>query len=362
MNDLSHASCHECGILLSAEPWAKGLCLRCLAELAEDDSSVDLEDPQALVPAAEETALGSVLGGRYLLRSHLGSGGMGEVWLAFDLRLRVEVALKSLRPEHCADPRALESLRQEARLARKVISPHVCRVFDLQELDGREWVAMEHVDGTSLAQILEDRGPLALEEAGELAAQLLAALEAIHDAGLVHGDVKPENVMVTRAGRVVVLDLGIAVAIETCRATSWNLEAERIRSIVGTPAYMSPEQARGEALDARADVFSAGMVLAEIVASARACSTGDCGPGRAGARAQEPEIGDTRWAQVIAKAVAVDREQRFASAAAFARALEDIGAPTARPAEPLLVAARAKQLQAHGRRPSRTTALCAGSI
>jgi serine/threonine protein kinase len=145
--------------------------------------------------------LGSVLGERYQIRSLLGCGGMGEVWQAFDLKLRVEVALKGLRPELLADGGRRESLRTEVRAAREVVSPNVCRIFDLIEIDGQELVSMEYVDGTTLLDVMRDGAPFDPAEAQEMASQFLAGLEAIHQAGLVHRDVKPENIMVTRTGR-----------------------------------------------------------------------------------------------------------------------------------------------------------------
>ena len=118
---------------------------------------------------------------------------------------------------------------------------------------------MEYVDGRTLTDRLEEGGPLELEEASEVAGQLLAGLESIHQAGLVHRDLKPSNVMLTRAGRVVVMDFGIAIAASEVRS----------RTLVGTPAYMAPEQLRGEAPDARSDVFAAGLVLAQMLGSER---------------------------------------------------------------------------------------------
>ncbi|PWB71824.1 MAG: hypothetical protein C3F15_12320, partial [Holophagae bacterium] len=137
--------------------------------------------------------VGQVLGGRYQIRAFLGQGGMGEVWRAFDLKLRVEVALKALRPALARDATRLELLRQEVRAAREVTSPNVCRVYDLVELDGSELVSMEYVDGTTLFELLREEAPLDPREAQGLASQFLAGLEAIHSAGLVHRDVKPEN-------------------------------------------------------------------------------------------------------------------------------------------------------------------------
>jgi len=127
---------------------------------------------------------GQVLGDRYRIHSQLGRGGMGEVWRAFDLKLRVEVALKALRGDLVSDGKRRESLRREVRAAREVVSPNVCRIFDLIEADGRELVSMEYVDGGTLLEVLQERGPLDLQEAQDIASQFLAGLEAIHQAGL----------------------------------------------------------------------------------------------------------------------------------------------------------------------------------
>lgn len=257
---------------------------------------------------------GQTLGNRYRIRSLLGSGGMGDVFRAFDLKLRVDVALKAVRQTLLADERALSGLRQEVRAAREVISPNVCRVFDLIEFDGRELVSMEYVDGVTLTDVLRERSPLALQEAREIASQFLAGLEAIHAAGLVHRDVKPENVMLTRAGRVVVMDFGIARAASQVRS----------ETISGTPAYMASEQARGEAVDARADVFSAGVVLAEMVAPGAVRTH----PAREavwrGVHDEPPSVDDTPWAVVLRKAVARVRDQRYPTAAALSRALDEV--------------------------------------
>ena len=127
---------------------------------------------------------GQVLGERYQILAMLGRGGIGEVWHAFDLKLRVEVALKALREDLFKDEHRLEMLRQEVRAAREVMSPNVCRIFDLIEAEGRELVSMEYIDGATLLEVLQDRGPLELKQAQDIASQFLAGLEAIHQASL----------------------------------------------------------------------------------------------------------------------------------------------------------------------------------
>jgi serine/threonine-protein kinase len=193
---------------------------------------------------------GQVVGPRYKILKRLGRGGMGEVWHAYDLKLRVDVALKSVR-RSTSD--SIEALRGEVRAAREVVSPNVCRIFDLVAEEGQEFVSMEYIDGQTLLELLRVNSPLELLEAGEIALQFLAGLEAIHQAGLVHRDLKPENIMISQAGRVVVMDFGIAEHLADVSTT-----------ISGSPPYMSPEQHHGENVDARSDVFAAGVVLAEM--------------------------------------------------------------------------------------------------
>jgi WD40 repeat protein len=249
---------------------------------------------------------GHILAGRYEIRRFLGRGAMGEVWLALDLKLRMEVALKDMS-FRSGD---LEMARREVRSARDVASSNVCRVFDLIEADGRELLSMEYVDGVTLRKVVEDRSPLPLTDAHPIASQLLAGLEAIHAAGLVHRDIKPENVMLTRTGRVVIMDFGLARDVRSDSS-----------SIAGTPAYMPPEQERGDTIDPRTDLFAAGVVLAELITNARTRES------RAniwdGIRRRPVAIADNPWASVLRKAVSRERSERFASARDMARALDE---------------------------------------
>ena len=317
-SEISH--CPDCGTRLAREPWAAGLCPQCMMLMAVDESSSsdlpddDSNDTLTLHFVSGILSEGQILGNRYRVRSLLGRGGMGEVWRSFDLKLRVDVALKALRQELLEDKRALEALRQEVRTAREVMSPNVCRVFDLVELEGQELVSMEYIDGITLADILKMRAPLDLTEAREIASQFLAGLEAIHESNLVHRDMKPENIMVTRSGRVVVMDFGIAK----------GLADRKIGTVSGTPAYMAPEQARGQAVNGRADVFSAGVVLAEMIAPNGLARHEQRAALWEGIHSEPPELPDSAWAPVLKRAVARRPEQRFAGAAVLARALEEV--------------------------------------
>jgi WD40 repeat protein len=310
--------CPDCGTGLDQGMLVAGLCANCLLEMALDVSSLEAElfDPEeapTLVASEETFAEGEIQGERYRIRSLLGRGGMGEVWRAYDLKLRQDVALKALVTEQIEDAGALEMLRQEVRVAREVISPNVCRVFDLQEVDGQELVSMEFIDGTTLAEVLEERSPLDLDEAREIASQFLAGLEAVHDAGLVHRDIKPENIMLTRTGRVVVMDFGIAKALQEGKS-----------SFAGTPAYMSPEQSQAGELDARSDVFSAGVVLAEMVTPGGIRLFEERKALWEALRRDEPELAETPWSRVITRCLEPEPAERYASASELARALEEV--------------------------------------
>jgi WD40 repeat protein len=311
-------NCRDCGAPLMTGGALEGRCARCLLELAVEEGQ---EVPSAAsdgitIAAAPETSAlfrpSLILGDRYRLLRRVGRGGQGEVWHAFDVKLGVEVALKALRPELLGDDRARELLRREVRSARQIVSPNVCRVFDLVVEDGHEMVSMEFVDGTTLADFLRERGALELSRAGEIAAQLLAGVEAIHAAGLLHRDLKTENVMLTPSRRVVVMDFGIARSLREMQPDT----------IAGTPGYMSPEQAAGFPLDARSDVFSAAVILAEMVS----VSPGGTHDGRkrlwADLRQDPPRVPAGPWNAVLRRALCRSPEGRYASAGALARALE----------------------------------------
>ncbi len=223
------------------------------------------------------------------------------------------VGAEALLPDLFKNKWRRDLLRREVRAARQVVSPNVCRIFDLIEVDGRELVSMEYVDGGTLLEVLKERGPLDLKEAQDIASQFLAGLEAIHKAGFVHRDVKPENIMLTRAGRVVVMDFGLA-----------RQEAEGGGSVSGTPAYMAPEHAAGLDIDARADVYSAGVVLAEMVSPEGVKSFESRRSLWEDVRSEPAKVPDSPWAPVLKKAVARDREHRYNSAHTLTRALEDV--------------------------------------
>ena len=202
-------------------------------------------------------APGTILGGRYRLVGRLGRGGMGEVYRADDLKLGQPVALKFLPPDVDRDPARLTQLHTEVRMARQVSHPNVCRVYDIDEIEGHTFLSMEYVDGEDLASLLRRIGHFPQERGLELARQICAGLASAHERGVVHRDLKPANVMLDGAGRVRITDFGLA-----------GLAGESLRA--GTPAYMAPEQLAGGEVTVRSDIYALGLVLYELFTGKRA--------------------------------------------------------------------------------------------
>ena len=209
--------------------------------------------------------------GRYEVRSRLGSGGMGEVYLAEDTQLGRHVALKFLHAETAADPHARARLIREARAAATLDHPSICAVHEVGDADGLLFIAMQYVDGETLETRLR-RNPLGLSETLSIAVQVIDALTEAHAHGILHRDIKPANIMVTRRGEAKVMDFGLAKPTQP-EAVDGEARTVSVLStpgaMIGTLPYMSPEQVRGEALDARSDLFSAGVVLFEMLAGRR---------------------------------------------------------------------------------------------
>jgi tetratricopeptide (TPR) repeat protein len=204
----------------------------------------------------------------YRVISQLGSGGMGVVYEAEDTRLGRHVALKLLSPEACCDPIAMGRFLREARIVSTLSHPHICTLHDIGEHEGQQFMVMELLEGEPLKQRIA-RGPLPLDDILDLGVQIADALDAAHSHGVIHRDIKPANLFVNRRGHAKVLDFGIAKLAQSERPedaarTIAATEVTSAGSAVGTIAYMSPEQARGQEIDARSDLFSFGLVLYEM--------------------------------------------------------------------------------------------------
>jgi len=214
------------------------------------------ETPRSGIGPASDFAARSI--GPYIIRQELGRGGMGVVYLADDTRLSRRVALKSLPPAIAPDSSARERLRREARAAAALSHPGIATVYALEEIGDELYLACEYVPGLTLRSLL-DSGPLPTPQIVDVALQLAKALHAAHSQGIVHRDLKPENIVRTPAGVVKVLDFGVA-RVEG--ATSTKLT--NTGTIIGTPAYMAPEQAQGDEADFRSDLFALGVMVYEM--------------------------------------------------------------------------------------------------
>jgi serine/threonine-protein kinase len=228
---------------------------------ADDSSPTPSGSGSGFVDAGRFMA-GTIVAGRYRIIELLGRGGMGEVYRADDLALNASIAMKFLPPLYGADSKWLERLKNEVRVARQVTHPNVCRVFDLGEFQGEQFLTMEYVDGENLASLLRRIGRVPDDKGLQIARQLCAGLAAAHDRGVLHRDLKPANVMIDGRGAVRITDFGLAApADQMCSEGG-------IRA--GTPAYMSPEQLKGRPVTVRSDIYSLGLVLYEMFTGRRA--------------------------------------------------------------------------------------------
>lgn len=204
-------------------------------------------------------APGSFFGARYRIESVLGQGGMGTVYKAYDTELDRMVALKLVRPELAASPETMQRFKQELLLASKISHKNILRIYDLGDSDGIKFITMAFVDGADLAGLLEASGRLSLDRALKFTTQFCAALDAAHREGVVHRDLKPQNILIDRDDRLFVSDFGLAKSLAP-DASSMT----RVGQLLGTPRYMSPEQVEGKEVDHRSDVYSLGLILFEI--------------------------------------------------------------------------------------------------
>ena len=236
--------------------------------VTSQDVSQTLGAAAAVARSAARTELeltpGAVLGGRYVIESLLGQGGMGSVWRARDRELEESVALKVIRNDMlAADPTLADQLKEEIKLARRITHPNILRTHDFGDLDGVRFISMEFVPGPTLRTVLDKRGQLTLPVGLQLGRQICRGLAAAHEAGVIHRDIKPHNIIIAPNGVVKIMDFGIAFSQEKHDAIGGDGQ------VVGTPDYMSPEQIEGNPVDARADIYAVGVVLYEMFTAVR---------------------------------------------------------------------------------------------
>ena len=284
---------------------------------------------QAVGAGTGQIEPGSVFAGRYEIKEVLGMGGMGVVYRAMDRELGEPVAIKTLRTEVVgSDGVALERFKQEIRLARKITHRNVVRTYDLGEVNGTYYLTMEFVEGTSLKQLIQSRGKLPVPVTLTIGKQLCRALEVAHEQGVIHRDIKPQNIVVEPNGFLKVMDFGIARLAKAPQGKGLT----EVGTAIGTPDYMSPEQLLGEELDPRSDLYSAGVVLYECL-TGRPAFVADTVYALV-AKHLEEEPPDPRelnaevspaLAQLVLRSMAKQRDARYQSAAELHDALAEIG-------------------------------------
>jgi eukaryotic-like serine/threonine-protein kinase len=255
-------------------------------------------------------------GSRYRIESMIGEGGMGAVYRAYDRELDRTVALKLLQPGRNRDPRALQRFKQELLLARAVSHRNILRIHDLGDVDGVKFISMDYVEGQDLQALIRREGPLPVPRALALARQLCEALQAAHDAGILHRDLKPHNVLVGPGDHVYVGDFGLARLLEAGEdgLTSTGM-------VPGTPRYMSPEQVEGKPLDQRSDLYGLGLILYEMMTGKLPFSGASASEQMlqrvrirpTDPRSFKPDLPE-HWRRIILRCLEKDPDARYASA------------------------------------------------
>jgi serine/threonine-protein kinase len=305
---------------------------RLVAYLGRRGEAPGVEPPTLTNTAGRNGLLqvGSRFAGRYDIQEVLGSGGMGVVYRAYDVEVGEPVAIKALRPELGGlDPTLLERFKQELRLARRITHRNVVRTYDLGEVDGTYYITMELVRGATVAALIRETGRLAVPATLTIGKQVCRALEVAHEEGVVHRDIKPQNLLVDPSGFLKVMDFGIARLAERGPGEGHTLTAAGV--VVGTPQYMAPEQLFGEPVDGRADVYATGAVLFECVTgrpvfeapslmALLARHLNDAPPDPRAVSADVPEA----LGGAILRALARRPEERWPSARDFLHALEQV--------------------------------------
>lgn len=250
---------NQCPKCYTSNPADSTYCNKCGAVLEEHQETLSYESPPDI---REEEKIhlspGKTFGKRYRIIEEIGRGGMGRVYKAEDLELDITVALKIIRPRYSADPSFIKRFKKEMLTARSISHDNIIRIFDLGEAENIKFISMEFIKGQNLKDLIRTSGALTIDKAIDITQQICRALKAAHQRGISHRDLKPSNIMVDTNGNVHVMDFGLARSIH-------GVDGMADGKIAGTPQYLSPEQARGEKLDQRSDIYSLGFIMFEML-------------------------------------------------------------------------------------------------
>ena len=243
--------CPECN---AANPSDTRFCGNCGASLHPKKDS----PTRTMIATRKDLNIGSTLAGRYHIIEELGEGGMGKVFKAVDKEIDEKVAIKVLKPEVASDEGTMARFRNELKLTRRISHRHICRLYDINEADGVPYISMEYVSGEDLKSLVRRIGNFTVGKAVVIARQTAEGLSEAHRLGVIHRDLKPQNIMIDREGSAKIMDFGIARSVRSKGLTDEG-------TIVGTPEYMAPEQVEGRKADHRADIYSLGIILFEML-------------------------------------------------------------------------------------------------
>jgi serine/threonine protein kinase/tetratricopeptide (TPR) repeat protein len=290
----------------------------------------DMEVTETIEAPKEELATGSTFAGRYQIIEELGKGGMGKVYKAHDTKIKEKIALKLIKPEIAKDKKTIERFSNELRLARKIRHKNVCGMFDLGEEKGTHYITMEFVPGEDLRSLIRRIGQLPIGKSISIANQICEGLAEAHSLGVIHRDLKSNNIMIDKEGNVRIMDFGIARSLEAKGITGAGM-------MIGTPEYMSPEQVEGKEVDQRSDIYSLGVILYEMI-TGKVPFKGDTpftiGMKHKGEMPKNPKEFNTQISddlnRLILRCLEKEKDKRYQSAGELRSELENIekGIPT----------------------------------
>ena len=313
----------KCPKCQTENPETKQFCADCGTQLPPS-KDIHPEVTETLKTSARELTTGATFAGRYQIVEELGHGGMGKVYKVHDTKIGEKIALKLIRPEALLDRKTVERFTNELKLARKIRHKNICQMFDLGEDQGTRYITMEYIHGEDLKQLIRKVSRLSPGQAIGIARQVCEGLEEAHKLGVVHRDLKPQNIMIDEDGNARIMDFGIARSLSGKGITGAGV-------MIGTPEYMSPEQVEGKETDPRSDIYSLGIILYEMV-TGRVPFEGDT-PFTVGVKHKSEPPKDPRelnaqipqdLSRLILRCLEKDKSARYQTAAELGEELEKI--------------------------------------